>query len=127
MRCCWNPVCHCFRYHWYHCLTGFVSCLASRRRDFPIPLAGKKARADFLQESDGQNLAALLGLTKGGDAFEGSKFRSILGGIDGPRLFNMFYWLSDFLDPLLFGGCAFFLLSQFVFGHFDFFTQSGQV
>jgi hypothetical protein len=21
MRCCWKPIRHCFRYHWYHCLT----------------------------------------------------------------------------------------------------------
>ena len=25
MRCCWKPIRHCFRYHWYHCLTGISS------------------------------------------------------------------------------------------------------
>lgn len=24
MRCCWKPIWHCFRYHWYHSLTGLI-------------------------------------------------------------------------------------------------------
>lgn len=43
MCCCWNPICHCFRYHWYHCLTG-LSFFASHRSTLIFLLIGAARR-----------------------------------------------------------------------------------
>jgi hypothetical protein len=85
MCCCWNPICHCFRYHWYHCLTGlgFLPRVAAPVI-FLLPIGRQEGAVDSVQESDGRKLGRATRCHRGREGHEsrGSRNNAPCGALN---------------------------------------------